>query len=111
MSDLLPCPFGDYEHFPDVVTDEMDEEIDGNKWAALAICDDHDGFCLHGFGKTKDEALSDLAERWNTRYERTCRLNCSGLVCNVCGYELSWVDFPENSPNYCPGCGAKVVHG
>lgn len=27
--------------------------------------------------------------------------------CSACGFALEWE--PEGVPNYCPGCGAKVV--
>lgn len=52
---------------------------------------------------SKDEAI----DAWNTRAERTCHpspLYNHIFECDVCGEEDT-----DGIPNYCPGCGAKVV--
>ena len=74
MNEFKTCPFGDTEHFPRIETQEMDEPFpDGDKWGALAICDEH-AYTIMGFGKTEAESLNDLQKRWNTRPAVTLRL-------------------------------------
>lgn len=69
MNNLLPCPFGPVEHYPRVEMDKLKKGFpDGDKWVAIAICDEHDDMRIHGFGRTQEEALINLEQRWNDRF-------------------------------------------
>lgn len=60
-----------------------------------------------GVGDTEEEAIEQAADNWNTRAERTCRpapMYNTIFECDVCG-EID----TDGVPNYCPGCGAKVL--
>ena len=82
----------------------------------------------------KGESESDVAERWNRRAERTCRVETTErrvsqtqtLVtksCSACGHAFgseevrpilpgldeTMVLDPVDVPSYCPHCGARVV--
>ena len=69
-------------------------------------------------GETEDAAITALLKAWNTRAERTCKMEYEKsephihegkLTCSECG---AWAMFPPynwSEYNYCPYCGAKVV--
>lgn len=60
-----------------------------------------------GVGDTEEEAIEQAVDNWNTRAERTCRptpMYNTIFECDVCG-EID----ADGVPNYCPGCGAKVL--
>lgn len=63
--------------------------------------------CINRY-ESEDEAEAAAIEEWNTRTERTCRPNPIYdriFECDVCG-EMD----TDGVPNYCPGCGARVIH-
>lgn len=82
---------------------------------SCVVCDVHKGGCgaSGGFAVGEEKAV----EKWNTRAERTCRMNhvllydeeaVDGIECDECG----WSDihpWDEPLPERCPGCKAKVV--
>ena len=61
---------------------------------------------------TWEQAREAVADKWNRRSERTCRLLYfddgdgypPNVQCSACG---GWLD-EYASPDYCPHCGAKV---
>lgn len=52
-------------------------------------------------------AYNRARKLWNRRAERTCHLVDNGceLCCSECDYRCGY----DDEPNYCPGCGARVV--
>lgn len=68
-------------------------------------------FCVHcvdcdtsgGHYFTEEDAI----EAWNTRVERTCHMidNGAEFCCSECDCRHSY----DDDPQYCMGCGAKVV--
>lgn len=82
---LLPCPFcgGEAELYCTIPT--------------------HDSFwycvCRDCGGSTRYGSEAGAISAWNTRAERTCE-------CGWRGFVDGWGHEP---PNYCPGCGGKVV--
>lgn len=66
--------------------------------------------------------VEEVAERWNRREERTCRIiedMCGLAHCSECGYEFYPYDcsgIPEEGVpyeydgRYCKNCGARVVN-
>ncbi|WP_417231221.1 hypothetical protein [Thermophilibacter sp.] len=48
-----------------------------------------------------------MAERWNRRAERTCRMVDNG--CELCCSECDCRHDYDDEPNYCHNCGARVV--
>lgn len=69
--------------------------------------------------KARGEGFSPISERdhdrqraraldaWNRRAERTCHMVDNGceLCCSECDYRCGY----DDEPNYCPGCGTRVV--
>lgn len=93
------------------------------EWAATAYCDDC-GLTARAEGASKDDAISNLQNIWNTRYEKTCHDishdSMPVFQCSECGYLLTIRDEEDytmwhgtfevlDAPRYCPSCGAKVV--
>lgn len=103
MSELLSCPFCGGKA-------EVNNPFGDTAGLWYVICTECAVCC--GFENTEAEAV----EAWNTRVERTCRiehmpknenLRCrSWLQCSECGEEMT--NYPHDW-NYCPNCGAKVV--
>ena len=99
MNELKPCPFCGSDDVGPITF----KGCDGVVWDEFIAC----GGC---------GATAETAEAWNTRVERTCRLDAND-VCSSCGaciqrithsvYEMG--DGFACSPKYCPNCGAKVV--
>lgn len=55
-----------------------------------------------------DEALAErLADLIEPEPERTCHMIDNG--CELCCSECDWRHSYDDDPNYCMGCGAKVV--
>lgn len=62
---------------------------------------------------------TELIQRWNTRYKRTCKMEPDPdydlVVCSECGYEEEiHLLFPSSGDQvydgkFCPSCGAEVV--
>lgn len=115
MSELLPCPYHKEAINPDLESWPLE---DG--WCASIVCQDC-GCIKYGTGDTREQAIAEAVDQWNTRYERTCRPiwkqskqqgrlmdTCECSECGGClddltrGYNAGF--FP-----YCPLCGAKVV--
>ena len=108
--ELKPCPFCGGEAAIKHVT-QLWEPRD-SYWAACERC--------RMSGKhhnTEAEAIS----AWNARAERTCewRLKHSGTMFDGFGRSACGFEFYESKtirgatelePNYCPNCGAKVIH-
>lgn len=101
MSELKPCPFCGGEantlHRPHVID-----------WRYSVGCNDDEcrGFIgLSWLYKTEAEAIA----AWNTRAERTCRIEEHGEVpypiCSACGA----VQPDDYTVYYCWSCGAKAV--
>lgn len=116
---LKPCPFcggeallglrfpGDYPFRPYE-----------RRWATVSC-----GRCAArvtraGLDGTEEGAAKDAAEAWNTRAERTCRVESERIIDYgytvqraewtfdlSCGHSVTW----DECPDYCPVCGAKVV--
>ena len=84
-------------------------------WESADICCEGCGAQVVRYGNTPEEARKNVLEAWNTRAERTCRIEPgtdeetakrgpfeSYLSCSECRG-------PIQHTNYCPNCGAKVV--
>lgn len=68
-----------------------------------------------------ENIIKRICEVWNTRAERTCRMQLTNLssgsmyhdvwLCRACGEQVEQHTFMGKSapPNYCPNCGCKVV--
>lgn len=107
IDELKPCPFqGDGE--------EHDVRFVELKPGYGQIgCSD----CRFWFPSEEVVAKDEAVRRWNTRFERTCRMShvllydeegIEGIECDECG----WSDihpWDESTPERCPGCDAKVV--
>ena len=105
MSKLKPCPF---------CGGEATFHTYGR--TCNVVCDD----CLIGTRLEHIDEYEVAIDAWNTRAERTCRMELVDIIggirhvrrCEECEAELSndlsaiegaWL------PNYCPNCGARVV--
>lgn len=111
MSELLPCPFcGGRQTY---------RKHDGGVWLTTTNhkrgCIMRDALAFVAFD-TEAEAIA----AWNTRAERTCKVegdywhdhggdgsDTYEFVLS-CGHKVEWLD-DDDSPRYCPRCGAKVV--
>lgn len=106
-NELKPCPFCGGEAIIRTYRTFIDEYhgIGTKYYVACSEClaDRH-------LGKlTENEAI----EAWNTRAERTCKWtqweqHSDQYFSTECGREFQWAT-PYDLPNYCPGCGAKLV--
>lgn len=107
---LLPCPFCGGEAY----IAEMDVRFIScgqKEYETVIKCEDC-GASIESEVYRKDR----IAEAWNTRTERTCRMEynekASGdeiypteaYTCSLCRCVTL-----DGKPNYCPNCGAKVV--
>lgn len=102
MEGLKPCPFcggGQYSH---------------EDWCFILMCMVNEEQAM--FGNKRLFTEEDLANAWNRRAERTCRIVPHGHLftlsdgtelyesaCSECGAYLGDED------NYCSICGAKVI--
>ena len=97
-AELLPCPFCGGEASIAI----NDGIFSGRLYTPKCAC----GANLLGVWRTEAEAVA----AWNTRAERTCRLNTAFI-----GYIPAWYECGEckqpmfSKYRYCPNCGAKVV--
>lgn len=62
--------------------------------------------CMNGLTVPR-QTEAEAIDAWNTRAERTCRMIDNGveLCCSECDARHDYND----EPDYCMGCGAKVV--
>ena len=101
MGELKPCPFCGGEA-------EVLSSIRLNEQTFFAWCDNCES---RGYYYNTE---ADAVEAWNTRSERTCRIEVHGLerdrqistvsyTCSECGKHIYRDDA------YCKHCGAKVV--
>lgn len=98
---LLPCPFcGKTEQ-------EVSDVHISTGWESADICCEGCGAQVVRDGNTSEEARKNVIRAWNTRAERTCRMIDNGveLCCSECDARHDYND----EPDYCMGCGAKVV--
>ena len=105
MSELKPCPFcgGEARLYPSEAGFFVGCFNDG-----CAVNPSSGEFVADGvWDEEQKEAAIDA---WNTRAERTCRMeteeSCQNWnSCSECG-----ADYYTDQPiSYCPNCGAKVV--
>lgn len=104
--ELKPCPFcggeatmSSYTYSLSGLGTQYKVECEGHDCPAQPTVDWHYW--------TAEEA----AEAWNTRAERTCRMNrynSAVWACSECGRGYMESLLPEVG-EYCMGCGAKVV--
>ena len=121
MDNLKPCPFCGGEA-KTVLADTYPHRGMLHSW--FVACKDSECGCELGFyGMDENgtcgtyETEAEAIAAWNTRAERTCRMEmlppdetrtrwlcseCGGVHIGEAGHFL-W-------PNYCPNCGAKVVN-
>ena len=103
-SELKPCPFCGGEaklvlfHIKPTNAPEL------KQWSIVHKCEAMESATF------SNECEAEAIEAWNTRAERTCR-NVGHehgyrrfFVCSECEWKHG-----DGTPNYCPGCGAKVV--
>lgn len=114
MSDLKPCPFCEKETYPELIVDGKP----GKYWIAWYKCPECDcnqvGVDDNKADDPRQSAIDMAKERWNERYERTCRIeyksdNHEGIMRNLtlsCGHQITSADIVR----FCPRCGAKVVN-
>lgn len=111
MTELKPCPFCGWS-ITAFNEDLYRVNISGNDhWVHLRCA--HCGATAQGHGNTKEAAEHQAQDRWNTRAERTCKWtqweqHSDQYFSTECGREFQWAT-PYDLPNYCPGCGAKLV--
>ena len=122
-TELLLCPFcgGEAEVY------EMQYGVDGQYSVFGVFCVDDSNSELIGLSKYQHGHFIDnfpteakAIEAWNSRAERTCKIESSYLndfTSNhecwyefemQCGYKFTWDEIKP--PTYCPNCGAKVVN-
>lgn len=103
-SELKPCPF---------CGGEAVETIAG---VSCTKC----GGTMHGGIQYGGADWDKVRDAWNTRVERTCRLDCwfGEWYCTACGELVGTCDTASKLHvggnavelwSYCPQCGAKVV--
>lgn len=112
-NEVMACPLCGDSGFVKVATRCKPE----GEWEARMKCEEC-GIELIKSGETEDAAITALLKAWNTRAERTCKMEYEKsephihegkLTCSECG---AWAMFPPynwSEYNYCPYCGAKVV--
>lgn len=113
---LKPCPFCGGEAHIEVDDVQEPEQF----WTYSPKCEHMYCMCYALFEHCSTE--EEAAEIWNTRSEYTCTLvkkeygdPFSGVyyayTCSECGYQVRRVsEFVEaHIPNYCEGCGAKII--
>lgn len=101
MSELKPCPF----------CGDLDPYVSGDDWNGwYVVCSG----C--GADGSTESTKAEAIDAWNTRAERTCRMEYNedwsgdelypteAYQCSMCGGITQ-----EGRPHYCPNCGAKVV--
>lgn len=110
MEELKPCPFCGEKH----VMHEQGHVI----VTETARSGPRYGVSCYSCGGRIEffNTVAEAIDAWNTRAERTCRMEYNedwsgdelypteAYQCSVCGHITQ-----EGLPNYCPGCGAKVV--
>lgn len=99
---LKPCPFcGSYKVYGVTLNDKT------RLFREYVCCD------VCGSSTTTHETKKKAIEAWNTRAERTCEFVASEtfdeweIVCTACKSRLDWT---ISGSNYCPECGARLVH-
>lgn len=96
MPKLKPCPF---------CGDEADwyEVRPGYGYVSCCACD-------ASIGVIDALPKQDAIDAWNTRAERTCRMETEESCQNWNSCSECDADYYTDQPiNYCPNCGAKVV--
>lgn len=94
MQDLLPCPF-------------CGGKAEINHWRGEWWVSCENDNCPVMAETLEGTSETEVIAAWNTRHERTCRLECTDLgysiapMCGECGF--LWVQY-----RYCPNCGARV---
>lgn len=103
VDELLPCPFCGGE-----------AELAEQGPFTVARC--ADGWCIGGGVSATYTDPESAVKAWNTRAERTCEpTNCDSGEIDVdvyalsCGHVAYYPSIYEDTPKYCPECGAKVV--
>ena len=97
MSELKPCPFCGGEGKG--VYDDNGYMVECDK------CHADGPFASDRY--YKDDFKRRAIEAWNARAERTCRMEDNGieLCCSECDRRHEY----DDEPDYCMGCGARVV--
>ena len=109
MNELKQCPFCGGEA-------ELNESASGFPYFSIWCKNEH---CFAGAVQVRDFDKERLVNSWNTRADRTCRMNMkepeyvlSGWwECDKCGvvYPPCNEEIAKWALQYCPHCGAKVV--
>lgn len=113
MTEVKPCPLCGPESFVVPLT-RKPFSPDAPLWTAVVKCEDC-GISLSRTDVTMELALEACIEAWNTRAERTCKMELNQLAgmyqCSECGeYSVTaaWQK-KQGHLNWCAKCGAKVV--
>ena len=96
---LKPCPFCGHE---------ADVRIEHKAGVLSVGCPDCNIRTM--YVKADDIGASEAIEMWNRRAERTCEMewvdDWMGWHCKTCDNLRQGL--PDQKPNYCPNCGARV---
>lgn len=103
--ELKPCPFcgGDAKL--------MEMRYGDGRYSVFGVfCQNDSGAVQHGHFIDNYATEAEAVDAWNTRAERTCRIerrDCgdgvAGTYCSECG------NHADEDDCYCPTCGARVV--
>ena len=113
------CPFCGGEAGADVLDPFICDGSFPNRYTGVVYCDKC-GVHMLEVGETPKKALDRAIEAWNTRAERTCRMEHNerkrGVYCSHCGKRMdSFVcnNYGDGTMEYaypfCCKCSAKVV--
>lgn len=103
MRELKPCPF---------CGGEADEyEGDYGNGIYCMMCGAMVGEPIHlEYRTTKRVSIDEAIDAWNTRSERTCRMETEESCQNWNSCSECDADYYTDQPiNYCPNCGARVI--